>query len=130
VAEEALVGREMRNKTPQASRPGIHEAEGDHRRGTRDRSLEKERELIDEITDSRTAAKAALVNFRWKNVLWNGEGFTEEIDLLAFGLKEVVRWILKEKVHLHESRADVVERVPAAVADVVFVNRSVDEPGK
>src|SRR6266851_5123876 len=50
VAEEPLVGREMRNKTPQASRPGIHEAEGDHRRGTRDGSREKEWEFIHEIT--------------------------------------------------------------------------------
>src|SRR5216683_5666045 len=49
VAEETLVGREMRNKTPQASRAGIHKAEGDHRRGTRDGSREKEWEFIHEI---------------------------------------------------------------------------------
>src|SRR5882724_2799375 len=112
VAEEPLIRREMRNKTPQASRPGIHETEGDHRRSTRDGSCEKEGELIDEITNGRAAASAALVNLRGESVLRNGERFAEEIDLVALGLQKVVRWILKEKVHLHESRADVVERVP------------------
>src|SRR5258708_39012620 len=34
VTEQPLIRREMRDKTPEASRPGIHEAEGDHRRGT------------------------------------------------------------------------------------------------
>ena len=38
VAEEPLIRREMRDKTPETSRAGIHESEGDHRRGTRDGS--------------------------------------------------------------------------------------------
>src|SRR6266852_9024509 len=35
VAEEPLISREMRDKTPQASRAGIHKDEGDDRRRTR-----------------------------------------------------------------------------------------------
>jgi hypothetical protein len=76
------------------------------------------------------AARAALVNLRWENVLRNGKKFTEEIDLLTFGLKKVVTWILKEKVHLHETRADVVERVPPTIADIVLIDGPVDKPGK
>jgi hypothetical protein len=41
-----------------------------------------------------------------------------------------VPWILKDKVHLHETRADVVERVPAAIADVVLIDGPVDKPRK
>src|SRR5215472_714328 len=52
VAEEALVGREMRYKTPKASRPRIHITESDHRREAGDGSCEKEGKLIHEITDS------------------------------------------------------------------------------
>src|SRR5437879_11815531 len=69
------------------------------------------------------AARAALVNLRWENVLRNGKRFAEEIDLVALGLKKVVPWVLKEKVHLHATRADVVERVPATIADVVLIGR-------
>jgi hypothetical protein len=76
------------------------------------------------------AARAALVNLRWENVLRNGKKFTEEIDLLTFGLKKVVTWILKEKVHLNETRADVVERVPPTIADIVLIDGPVDKPGK
>jgi len=31
---------------------------------------------------------------------------------------------------LHETRANVIERVPAAIADVILFNRSIDEPEK
>ena len=76
------------------------------------------------------ATRAALVNLRWENILRNCKRFTEEIHLVAFGLKKVVAWILKEKVHLHETRADVVERVPAAIADVVLIDGPVDKSRK
>src|SRR5580704_16131520 len=51
VAEEPLVGGEMRDKTPQVPRSRIDETKGDHRRATCDWWSEKERELIDEIAD-------------------------------------------------------------------------------
>ena len=76
------------------------------------------------------AARAALVNLRWENVLRNSKRFTEEIDLVAFGLKKVVPWILKEKVHLHKARADVVERVPATIADVVLIKGPINKARK
>jgi len=38
--------------------------------------------------------------------------------------------ILKKEVHLHETRADVVERVPATIANVVLIDGPVDKPRK
>src|ERR1700681_3880257 len=101
MAEEPLIRCEMRDETPQASLARIHKPEGDHRRGTRDGSREKERELIHEIADGRAAAIAPLVNLCRENVLRNCKRFTEEIDLVVLGLQKVVPLILKEKVHLH-----------------------------
>src|SRR5713101_307718 len=94
VAEEPLIRHEMGHKTPQASRAGIHKPEGNQRRGTRDGGREKEWKLIDEIADSRIAARCALVDFCRENILRNAESFTEEIDLVALGLQKVVIWIL------------------------------------
>src|SRR5258708_10227395 len=130
MAEEPLIGRSMRNKTPQGSPRGKHKRECNHRRGTRYGCREKERELIHGIADRGAAARDPLVNLRRENILRNGERLTEEIDLVALGLQKFVRGILQKKVHLHETRADVIERVPAAIADVVLFNRSVDDPGK
>src|SRR5580692_3507071 len=112
----------MRDETPQPSNARIDKPEGDHRRSTRDGGREKERELIHEIADGRAAAIAPLVNLCRENVLRNGERFAEEMNLVVLGLKKVVPRILQEEIHLHETRANVIERVPAAIADVILFN--------
>ena len=90
----------------------------------------KERELVHEIANRRTAAGTPFVNLGWKKVLGDAQFLAEKTDLILLRLKILVFLVLKDKVQKHEPRADEIKRVPAAIAEVVLFYLAVERPGK
>src|SRR5450432_656464 len=52
------------------------------------------------------------------------------MNLVVFALEKIVSRILEKEIQLHETHSDVVERMPAAVANVVLGNGSIDKAGE
>src|SRR6267378_2184897 len=106
--------------------PRIHETEGDHRRSTGRRRCKKEGELIHEMADRGAATGIAVVNPGRKKVFREPQILGKETHLVLLGFKIDEVPVGQDKVQEHESRADEIKRMSAAVAEVVLFDLTID----
>src|SRR5438309_8796861 len=128
--EEPLVSTQMRNEMGRCFKAGIHVAQGDHRRSTRERRRKKQGKLVDEIAEGGIAIKPALVNLGRQRVLGDPQFVTKEMDLVLLRFEVVQILVGQNEVQKDEPGTHEIERVPFTVPQVVLVDLPVDGAGK
>src|ERR1700674_4056346 len=97
------------------SEGGIDVGHRDHRGSAGERCRCKQRKLIHEITNRRTASRPAFIDLAWKELLRDAQFFAEKGDFVLLGFKILGFRIGEDKIKQDKARANVLKRMLAAI---------------
>ena len=120
----------MCQKTGHTSEAGIDVGQRDHRGSAGERCRYKQRKLIHEITNRRTASRPAFIDLAWKELLRDAQFFAEKGDLVLLGFEILGFRIGEDEIKQDQAGANVFKRMLAAIAKVAFLDLAVESPRK
>src|SRR5882724_12044057 len=123
--KQAQVGQQMSLKAIETQRPRINKAESDHRREKRFGS-EEQRKLVDKIALCGLRMDGAAVPFRGQEGLTDVQFPAEVIHLVGFGFEIAISEVGQSEIKDHQPRANVLDGMLAAMAQVLPTNCSID----
>src|SRR5215469_6749171 len=127
--KQAAIGKEMSLETGEAQQPGIDKTEGTHS-GIRRIRNEKHREFVDEIAIGGLLADRSGIAFGGQRFLADAYFFAEIFNLFGLGFEITIIEVGQHEIQCCQLRANMLDRMLAAIAEVFAPNRAVYDPRK
>src|SRR5260370_40917010 len=106
----------MCQKTGHTSEARIDVGQRDHRGRAGERCRYKQRKLIDEITNRRTASLPAFIDLAWKELLRDAQFFAEKVDFVLLGFEVLGFRVSEDEIKQDQAGANGFKTKLAAVS--------------